>query len=134
MPEQQLRISYDADVRILNITTANRGVTSTSLDHDYDVIADLSSEHSPSKAVALEILDPINYLPLGTHGYDEETDTLLLGSKEGATSVEVNGDLAAYWKPDPDDPHDYVLLGVEVMSAGKWLTGALTAPQSVHIT
>ena len=134
MPEQLLRISYDPDVCILNITTANRGVTSTSLDHDYDVIADLSSEHSPSKVVALEILDPINYLPLGARGYDEETDTLLLGSKEGATSVEANGDLAAYWKPDPDDPDDYILLGVEVMSAGKWLTGALTAPQSVHIT
>ena len=120
MPEQ-LRISYDPDVRILNITTANRGVTSTSLAHDYDVIADLSSEESPSKVVGLEILNPIDYLPLGTHGYDEKTDTLLLGLKEDATSVEANGDLVAYWKPDPDDPDDYTLLGVGVLSARKWL-------------
>ena len=53
MASQRLRISYDADVQILNITTANRGVTSTSLDHDYDVIADLSSEHSPSNGFRL---------------------------------------------------------------------------------
>ena len=121
MPKQQLHISYDSDVKILNIMTSNRGVTSTSLRRDYDVIADLASENSPSKVVGLEILNPTDYLPLGTHGYDEETDTLLLGSKEGATSVEANGDLVAYWKPDPHDPKDHTLLGVEVLSARKWL-------------
>ena len=121
MPEQQLRISYDTDVRTLNIMTANRGVTSTSLAHDYDVIADLFSEESSSKVVGLEILNPIDYLPLGTHGYDEKTDILLLGLKEDATSVEANGDLVAYWKPDPHDPDDYTLLGVDVLSARKWL-------------
>ena len=71
MRKQQLRISYDDDVSILNIMTANRGVTSTSLRHDFDVIADLASEDSPSKVVGLEILNPTDYLPLGTHGYDE---------------------------------------------------------------
>ena len=121
MPKQELHISYDSDVKILNIMTSNRGVTSTSLRRDYDVIADLASENSPSKVVGLEILNPTDYLPLGTHGYDEETDTLLLGSKEGATSVEANGDLVAYWEPDPHDSQDHTLLGVEVRSARKWL-------------
>ena len=131
MPEQQLRISYDPDVKILNITTENRGVTSTSLEHDYDVIADLDSEESPSKVVALEILDPINYFPLGANGYDTEADTLLFGSKDGATDIQTNGDLVAYWKLDPDDPNDYIPLGVEVLSARKWLSDALNPRHGV---
>ena len=129
MPEHQLRVSYDPDVRMLNITTADRGVTSTSLEHDYDVIADLDSEDSPCKVAALEILDPSNYLPFGTHGCNERTDTLLFGSKEEATTVEANGDLVAYWKPDLRDPAgSYIPLGVEVLSARKWLTGAPICP------
>ena len=135
MPSQYLRVAYDpADVCILNISTGERSITSTSLEHEYDVIAELTAEEGPSKVVALEILDPFNYFPLGTSGYDADADTLLFGSKDGATAVETNGYLVAYWKPDPDDPNDYIPLGVEVLSARKWLNQALNPPQSAHIS
>ena len=131
MPNQHLRVSYDSDVHILNIISGERGITSTSLEGDFDVIADLTSEEAPSKVVALEILDPVNYFPLGTSGYDAGADTLLFGSKDGATVAETNGYLVAYWKPDPDDPNDYIPLGVEVLSARKWLSDALNPRHGV---
>ena len=134
MPDQQLRVSYDDDVHILTIRTENRGVTSTSLEHDFDVVADLDSEDCPCKVVALEFLNPSDYLPLGVHGYDEQNDTLLIGLKEGASSVEANGDLVAYWEPDSYHPEDHTLLGVELLSARKWLTSIPNAPQPLRTT
>ena len=117
-----LKVTYDADVRILNILTADRGVTSTSLEHDDRVVADLATGDCYSKVVALEVLSPHAYLPLGKRGYDSAADTLLFGSKEGATIVAANGPLVSYWMPDPDDPDAFhIPLGVEVLSASKWL-------------
>ena len=128
MPKQHVRVSFNPDVKILDVTTENRGVISTSLEHDFDVIADLATEEVPTKVVGLQVMNPSEYLPLGIYGYDDQANTLTFGSKQGATDVKTNGDLVAYWAPDPYDPNDYTLLGVEVLSARKWLTNAINIP------
>ena len=58
MPKQQLHISYDSDVKILNIMTSNRGVTSTSLRRDYDVDRRPRQRGQPQQGGYLEILNP----------------------------------------------------------------------------
>ena len=124
----KLKASYDNEANSLLVRSYKRGVTSTTLEHDWDVILDLATENQHSKVVAVEVLHASAYLPLGRKGYDPETDTLMLGTREGATEIDVLGDLVAYWKPDPVDPSEiYIALGLEVRSARRWL-GGLAGP------
>ena len=120
----RLRASYDNEANSLLVRSYRRGVTSTTLEHHWDVILDLTTDYQHSKVAAVEVLGGSAYLPLGRKGYDPKTDTLMLGTRDGATEIDALGDLVAYWKPDPIDPNEtYIALGVEIRSARKWLGG-----------
>ena len=120
-----LYVSYDREEDSLRITTENTGMDATSLDPQWWVVLDLAAEKGVCNVVGLEVLSASTYLPLGKRGYDHEADVLLLGTKDGATTILENGDLVVYWKPDPEDssPDECTPVGVEVRSAKKWLMG-----------
>ena len=80
----KLRASYDNEANSLLVRSYRRGVTSTTLEHDWDVILDLATASQHSKVVAVEVLGASAYLPLGSKGYDPESDTLVLGTRQGA--------------------------------------------------
>ena len=122
MQKQTLKISYDPEANSLIILSSEKAATSTSLHEDVMVIADLAAQEGNDRhrVVALELIDPSVYFPLGKNGYDTEADVLLLGSKNGADYLVPNGDFGAYWRK-PAGEANPVLLGVEVRSASRWL-------------
>ena len=121
--EGRLEVRYWPESDILTIDTGTPHVGCASLDWPDEVVVDLATEDKYSKVVGVEVRGATAWLPLGKMGYDQEADTLMLGKKEGATVVVAHGHLVAYWKPDPDDFDGkfYIPLGIEVLSARKWL-------------
>ncbi len=123
-----LTVSYDPVADSLLVTTGEAAVCSDQMVSEAaHVVLDFAKDACYSEVVCVEVLGALALFPLGRKGYDKSTDTLVLGTKKGATAV-VNGDLVVYWGRDPEDPDDAAdwPIGLEVRAASKWF-------QSLHM-
>ena len=116
-----MKVSYDAEADVLSLTTGIAPETSASLLDDPDIVVDLA-EADGHDIVGIAVMWASAYLPL-KKGYDPETDTLLLGTKNPAPDlITERDDFVGYWRVDEDEPHSFMdPVGVLIRNASKHL-------------
>ena len=116
-----MKANYDADADVLSLTTGIQPATSASLLDDPDIVVDLA-ESDGHDIVGLAVMWASAYLPL-KKGYDPETDTLLLGTKNAPPDlITEHGDFIGYWHVDEDEPDSFMdPVGVLIRNASKHL-------------
>ena len=124
-----MKANYDVEADVLSLTTDVPPATSASLLDDPDVVVDLA-EPDGHDIVGLAVMWASAYLPL-KKGYDPETDTLLLGTKDDSPSlITENDDFVGYWQADEDEPDSFMdPVGVMIRNASKHL-----APVTINLT
>ena len=115
-----MEISFDLTDRIFSLHSKVQSRDSSSVLGAEGVVVDFPDEDSHTP-VGLEVLGFGAILPLGKEDYSAESDTQSFGDKGGATLVKENGDLVAYFGPQPDDPDFLYLLAVDLRNASKHL-------------
>ena len=126
-----MKANYDVEADVLSLTTGIQPATSASLLDDPDIVVDLA-EADGHDIVGLAVMWASAYLPLNK-GYDPETDTLLLGTKNVRSHlITEHGDFIGYWQVDEDEPDSFMdPVGVLIRNASKHLAQvtATTAPK-----
>ena len=102
-----MRVTYDREVDVLGILTDTPEAMCASLLYDPGIAISLATEDGHDM-VGLEILGASAFIPLGSRGYDAQTDTLTMGRTTGDPDlITKNGDLVAYWQVDQEDPDGF---------------------------
>ena len=116
-----MKANYDVEADVLSLSTGIEPATSASLLDDPDIVVDLA-EADGHDIVGLAVMWASAYLPL-RKGYDPETDTLLLGTKNTRPHlVTERGDFVGYWQVDEDEPDSFMdPVGVLIRNASKHL-------------
>ena len=116
-----MKANYDVEADVLSLTTGIEPATSASLLDDPDIVVDLA-EADGHDIVGLAVMWASAYLTL-KKGYDPETDTLLLGTKNAQPHlVTEHGDFIGYWQVDEDEPDSFMdPVGVLIRNASKHL-------------
>ena len=121
-----MKVIYVNEANELRFLTGDKGTTGASLLDDHNILIELATDDSHD-IVALTIIGPSAYLPLGKKGYDAEGDVLTLGVPvDDPAMTTENGDLTAYWQVDKDDPDAFIYpVGAAVKHVSKHLAPVL---------
>ena len=126
-----MKAYYDVEADVLSLTTGIQPATSASLLDDPDIVVDLA-EADGHDIVGLAVMWASAYLSL-KKGYDPETDTLLLGTKNAPPDlITERDDFVGYWRVDEDEPDSFMdPVAVLIRNASKHLAQvtATTAPK-----
>ncbi len=116
-----MKANYDVEADVLSLTTGIQPATSASLLDDPDIVVDLA-EADGHDIVGLSVMWASAYLSL-KKGYDSETDTLLLGTKNASPDlITEHDDFVGYWRVDEDEPDSFMdPVGVLIRNASKHL-------------
>jgi hypothetical protein len=119
-----MRVNFDREANVLNITSGTPVATAASLLDDPGVAVELATAEGHD-IVGLIVIGASAYLPLGL-GYDSKTDTLLLGKKtDDPDLVTVCGDFVGFWQVDELEPDGFRdPIGVAIRQASVHLAGA----------
>ncbi len=102
-----MRIIYDHEVDVLRVITETPDAVSASLLYDPGIAIDLATEEG-HEIVGITVMGASAFIPLGSRGYDAQTDTLTMGRTTGDPDlITENGDLVAYWQVDEEDPEGF---------------------------
>ena len=113
---------YDREANVLRFITGEASAQGSSLLDDPDVLIELDT-HDGHGIVGLAVMGASAYLPLGKLGYDAEQDVLTFGVQvSDPDRVTENGDLVAYWQPDPESPGEFMdAVGAAVRNVSRHL-------------
>lgn len=102
-----MRIIYDHEVNVLRVITETLDAVSASLLDDPGIAIDLATEEG-HEIVGITVMGASAFIPLGSRGYDAQTDTLTMGrTTSDPDLITENGDLVAYWQVDEEDPEGF---------------------------
>ena len=116
-----MRVSYDKESDIFYICGQERIHVE---EIENGVVVDLVGDDPqfPCQLSGIEVMGASKILPLGKDGYDPESDTLTLGeTASNPDRITENGDFVGYWGEDPYDLEEYVVIGVSLRRASKYL-------------
>ena len=120
-----MRVRYDHKDDLLRLITETPDATSASLLDDPGIAVELATEDG-HEIVGVTVLGMSAYLPLGSSGYDADTDTLTMGrTTEDPELITRNGDLVGYWQVDEYDADGFRdPIGVAIKRASVHLASA----------
>ena len=108
---------YDNEVGLLAMWV-EKSAEGSCADCDWNLAVFVGTEDGHD-VVGFEIITSGDVFLRMEEGYDPQTDTMTVGTiTDDPALITENGDLVAYWRPDPEDPAGFMEpIGIAVRNA-----------------